>query len=515
MKTISKMSTGRNVVAITLGCAAISLPLFLTACGDETTNNITETTGMTLIEKGAKMPDCTADNAGEMVYATDSAAAFFCADGKWQSLKGEKGEQGEQGLQGKQGEQGEQGQPGEKGDDGEPGEGKQGPKGEDGVGTPGEPGASCTAVALDDNSGYKIVCGADSVGVVLDGDEGESCTAKKLASGGGYKIECGGDSVGVVLNGDEGESCTAVASANGYDIVCGGVKKGEVLNGDAGESCTADASANGYDIMCGGVKKGEVLNGSEGASCDIVGDVNGVLTIKCGTKTSTLYKAMCGKIPYDPANSECNNGTLYLTDTRDDNVYRVVSIGDQIWMAENLNYKTATGSYCNPNIAGFCDTYGRLYTWTTAMDRSTDECGPGHVCDLGSGNVQGICPDGWHIPTQDEWKTLVINVDESLSGVWNETNVAAKYLKTTTDWTNYSGIENKDTFGFSALPAGLANGSGDYGFVHNYADFWSASQSDDDSKVFVMQLYYTTDRAMITSSYKTQRYSIRCIRDSE
>lgn len=440
----------------------------LTACGDETTNNVTETTGMTLVEKGAKMPDCTADNAGEMVYSTDSAAAFFCADGKWQSLKGEKGEQGPQG---------------------EPGEGKQGqqgPKGEDGVGTKGDLGAA-----------------------------GKSCTAKKLTSGGGYKIECGGDSVGVVLDGDEGESCTAVASANGYDIVCGGVKKGEVLNGDAGESCTADASANGYDIMCGGVKKGEVLNGSEGASCDIVGDVNGVLTIKCGTKTSTLYKAMCGKIPYDPANSECNNGTLYLTDTRDDNVYRVVSIGDQIWMAENLNYKTATGSYCNPYIADFCDTYGRLYTWTTAIDRSTDECGPGHVCDLGSGNVQGICPDGWHIPTQDEWKTLVINVDESLGGVWNEANVAAKYLKTTTDWKIFSEIENKDTFDFSALPAGLANSSGDYGFVHHYADFWSASQSDDDSEVFVMELSYTTDRVMVTSSNKNQRYSIRCIRDSE
>ena len=473
MIKLFKMSPWSNVIASALGCAAISLPLFLTACADETTNNITETTGMTLLEKGAKMPDCTADNAGEMVYSTDSAAAFFCADGKWQSLKGEKGEQGPQG---------------------EPGEGKQGPQGpqgEDGVGTPGAAGKSCTAKKLASGDGYKIVCGSDSVGVVLNGNDG------------------------VGTPGAAGESCTAVASANGYDIMCGGVKKGEVLNGDAGESCTAVASANGYDIMCGGVKKGEVLNGSEGASCDIIGDVNGVLTIKCGTKTATLYKAMCGKISYDPANSECNNGTLYLTDTRDDNVYRVVSIGDQIWMAENLNYKTATGSYCNPNIAGFCDTYGRLYTWTTAMDRSTDECGPGHVCDLGSGNVQGICPDGWHIPTQDEWKTLVIYVDESLSGVWNETNVAAKYLKTTTDWTNYSGIENKDTFGFSALPAGLANGSGDYGFVHNYADFWSASQSDDDSKVFVMQLYYTTDRAMITSSYKTQRYSIRCIRDSE
>ena len=114
----------------------------LIACGDETTN-VTETTGMTLVEKGAKMPDCTADNAGQMAYSTDSAAAFFCADGKWQSLKGEKGEQGIQGEQG-----------------------PQGPKGE---GTQGAAGKSCTAQKLTSDNGYKIVCGDDSVGVVMDG----------------------------------------------------------------------------------------------------------------------------------------------------------------------------------------------------------------------------------------------------------------------------------------------------------------------------------------------------------
>lgn len=113
---------------------------FFMACGDETTN-VTETTGMTLIDKGAKMPPCTAVNAGEMAYSMDSLAAFFCADGKWQSLKGERGEQGDKG------EKGDRGEPGEKGDDGK----------------------SCTAKALANGFGYKIVCGEDSVGVVYHG----------------------------------------------------------------------------------------------------------------------------------------------------------------------------------------------------------------------------------------------------------------------------------------------------------------------------------------------------------
>lgn len=147
--------------------------LTLSACGDETTNNIIETTGMTLIEKGVKMPDCTDENTGEMVYAADSAAAFFCTDGKWQSLKGEQGE------------------------------GKQGPKGEDGVGTPGEPGASCTAVAQDDNSGYKIECGGDSVGVVLNGS--------------GCKIAKDEDGV-VTIQCDDGKNVTETVL---YKAICG------------------------------------------------------------------------------------------------------------------------------------------------------------------------------------------------------------------------------------------------------------------------------------------------------
>ena len=171
------MSLKSRVIASTLGCVAISFPLFLTACGDETTN-VTETTGMTLVEKGAKMPDCTADNAGQMVYSTDSAAVFFCADGKWQSLKGEKGEQGIQGEQG-----------------------PQGPKGE---GTQGAAGKSCTAQKLTSGNGYKIVCGGDSVGVVMDGvgTNGTSCSATQETDG--VRISCTDNTSFLLPNSNDG-----------------------------------------------------------------------------------------------------------------------------------------------------------------------------------------------------------------------------------------------------------------------------------------------------------------------
>ena len=449
MKTISKMSTGRNVVAITLGCAAISLPLFLTACGDETTNNITETTGMTLIEKGAKIPDCTDDNAGEMVYATDSSAAFFCADGKWQSLKGEKGEQGKQG---------------EKGDDGEPGEGKQGPKGEDGVGTPGEPGASCTAVALDDNSGYKIVCGADSVGVVLNGNDGV---------------------------------------------------------------------------------------GTPGADCKITNDENGVVTIQCGSGANVtetvLYKAICGKIPYDPADKFCyamvlydlckgkvydpskefcSNGRVYdlcgdkvydpekqfcakFADSTEQ-IYKFVTIAPEgtdysaTWMAENLNYETETGSYCNPNVTDFCETYGRLYTWATAVGKTEDECGKGHSCTtLGEGNVQGVCPDGWHVPKAAEWDALFTAVGGASTATTKL--FAAGYC---------DGFNCTDPFGFSALPAGQKYMYDGYENPGSYVVFLSAEEKNEDAAL-TTALLIDGEQPILDWDRKSFAFSVRCIKDAE
>ena len=119
-----------------------SATFLLSACGDEVTE-VTEVNevGMMVIEKGEALPTCSSDNEGAMIYAVDSAAAYFCVNRKWTSMKGEKGDQGEpgkDGKQGKQGEQGDKGDPGEKGEQGEKGDagdsGDKGDKGADGVG---------------------------------------------------------------------------------------------------------------------------------------------------------------------------------------------------------------------------------------------------------------------------------------------------------------------------------------------------------------------------------------------
>ena len=111
-----------------------------------------------------------------------------------------------------------------------------------------------------------------------------------------------------------------------------------------------------------------------------------------------------------------------LTDSRDGQTYRTVKIGDQVWMAENLNYAytgvpfdyngdtSDSTSWCFENDPANCAKYGRLYTWAAAVGRDEDECGYEHTCGLGSGDIRGACPKGWHLPSQAEWEALIVAV---------------------------------------------------------------------------------------------------------
>ena len=113
----------RDALSLSKG-AGLSLLAFavLVACGDEVTE-VTEVneSGMKIIEKGEKLPSCTTDNEGALVYALDSAAAYACVNREWTSFKGDKGDDGANGKDGKKGDKGDQGKQGEKGDAGKAG----------------------------------------------------------------------------------------------------------------------------------------------------------------------------------------------------------------------------------------------------------------------------------------------------------------------------------------------------------------------------------------------------------
>jgi uncharacterized protein (TIGR02145 family) len=194
-----------------------------------------------------------------------------------------------------------------------------------------------------------------------------------------------------------------------------------------------------------------------------------------------------------------NCGTF--TDVRDEQAYKYTTIGTQIWMAQNLNYDTANGvgSWCYRTVTEYCDTYGRLYNWTTAMaDSASSATNPS--------GVQGVCPAGWHLPSDAEWTLLTTYVDAN-----NGLDSAGNSLKATSGWSTHPGITNTDLFGFTAIPAGYSDGSS---FFNMYYDglWWSSTELTSE---FAYYRYVYNDVADVYSGNytKTYAFSVRCVKD--
>ena len=247
------------------------------------------------------------------------------------------------------------------------------------------------------------------------------------------------------------------------------------------------------------------------------------------------------KAAWDYLNPYINYGEI--VDDRDGQTYKIVRIGAQVWMAENLNYKTEK-SWCgggNGENEGDCSKYGRLYTWTAAVDKSEEECGYGNVCRL-FGNVRGVCPEGWHLPDTTEWRQLFAAVggnsvdDDVLKSQtgWNNDvtdDDAEKLAKSQIDWDgNGSGTDN---VGFSALPAGYRWADNGFGSEGYSAYFWSTTDGYG-STAYRMNLYYFIKKASqyyfindpddpmndymlrhwnLSDADKNIAFSVRCLQD--
>ncbi len=207
---------------------------------------------------------------------------------------------------------------------------------------------------------------------------------------------------------------------------------------------------------------------------------------------------------------QCNVDTdeNCFKDDRDGQTYRMVKIGNQVWMAENLNLETEFSS-CYNNSAEKCAKYGRLYTWAAAMDSagiwSTNGKGCGRHEEYGTVcsatyPVRGVCPEGWHLPTQAEWKALFTAVGDS--------STVGKMLKSISGW-NDSG-NGTDSYAFSALPAGYWDGY--YTYEGSAAFFWSSTEYNG-YYAYYMYLGYFFDHAGLDDHRKDDRFSVRCVKD--
>lgn len=173
-----------------------------------------------------------------------------------------------------------------------------------------------------------------------------------------------------------------------------------------------------------------------------------------------------------------------LTDSRDNRSYKTVKIGNQEWMAENLNVKTSD-SYCYNDSAEYCEKYGRLYEWTAAKE---------------------ACPHGWHLPNKDEWLALFASVGDSSS--------ANLDLKSTSGWID--NLNGSDAYGFSMLPGGFRDVGGTYINEKHVAFFWSSADSDD-TFAYYLSFVSTSSIKLGDSSmkldYKKEALSVRCVKD--
>jgi uncharacterized protein (TIGR02145 family) len=209
-----------------------------------------------------------------------------------------------------------------------------------------------------------------------------------------------------------------------------------------------------------------------------------------------------------------------FTDARDGKAYKHIKIGTQIWMAENLNYNAA-GSKCYDNKESYCDTYGRLYDWATAMALPSSCNSNSSFCPSQiNANHRGICPSGWHIPSNVDWDKLLRYVDVTCYVSWTDICLTAgQYLKSASgwNWNDYEGISGNgtDEFGFAALPGGLGNSSGSFSYVGESGYWWSASEGYDGGGYGAYKRFmdYALASVLKNNNVKSYLFSVRCVQN--
>ena len=235
------------------------------------------------------------------------------------------------------------------------------------------------------------------------------------------------------------------------------------------------------------------------------GQITQMIVHETGGNTVTFQIANVDSVTYDTTAITTRGATF--TDSRDGNTYATVSIGNQCWMAENLRYDVPSvfGASDTINSASASTTYGRLYDWATVMNNST-------TSSSNPSGVQGICPNGWHLPSDSEWNEMEMALGMPAADTANTgyRGTHGTEMKSTTGWSNSGNGTNAS--GFNAFPAGRYY-SGSFGFLGDYALFWSSTENSSTSGVWGRYLYYGSTGVYRSDIPKPNGYSCRCTKD--
>ena len=536
----------------------LGMALYFAACEDDLTA-APGNDGAEVVASFKKLEKCEKAILGKLVYVSDSVKVYACTDDGWTAVTGTDGSNGKNGTNGKNGKDGADGKDGTDGKScimtafkdgtgfdvicdgksiGTVKNGTDGAKGKDG--TNGKDGTSCSVAKAEKSNDVIVTCGKESVTIHngvdgqpgtpgtngANGKDGTSCSVAKAENSDDVVVTCGEKSV-TIHNGVDGQ--LGAPGASGASCKIASDKDGVVqLQCGEGENATTTKL---YKAMCG-----TQPYDPETSLCK-----EGQVYFKCGNDTydpkkefcyenqkydfcendeynpsekfcvnNKLYD-LCNGSDYDPVEYECKNGVpvqrpdvcggitfdpdlafcaeFTTSGTKVKQVYKKVTITmlddhdwvnvvySKTWMKENLKYDTE-GSYCYKNTATNCDKYGKLYTWDAAKN---------------------ACPDGWHLPSKEEWEDLF----KSIGGIGS----AGTTLKDSLVWNGM------DLYGFSALPGGefISNVS-DYRYIGDNGAFWT---SDAEGKSNAYGVLFATDvnKAVIETHSKNNLFSVRCIKD--
>ena len=242
-----------------------------------------------------------------------------------------------------------------------------------------------------------------------------------------------------------------------------------------------------------------------------------------------LFSSCEDRLVKDPEDPTAPSGTIIrdAVKDKDGNKYDAVKIGNQVWIAENLkttkyadgtpisrgygeSYDVGYWYYPDDNSANK-ETYGLLYNWKAVMRNSPSS-------SSNPSGVQGICPDGWHVPSDAEWTELTdyVSSQNQYQCNSNSGNIA-KALASTTGWNSSTTVcavgtnpSANNATGFSAVPAGGYYGSY-YGFGSG-ADYWSATEYNSGS-AYRRYLGYDNANVGRDNDDESNGLSVRCVRD--
>ncbi len=243
------------------------------------------------------------------------------------------------------------------------------------------------------------------------------------------------------------------------------------------------------------------------------------ITGPCGSSRDTVNLLFPA-----PVGTACGQAVSYAGES-----YPTVQIGTQCWFAKNLNVGTMINSsasvdsqrnngviekYCYNNDPANCTTYGGLYQWAEAVQYQNGASNSTSPNPAFSGNVRGICPMGWHLPSDAEYCTLTTFLDATVNCSylgWSGTDAGGKMKLTSGLWTTPN-IGATNSSGFSALPGGWRITSGSFNSIGNGTYFWSSSESSITSAIN-RSLYYYNSSFYRANVDKFIGFSARCTQD--